>query len=316
MHSRRCLTLAMLILSLAAYASTAGADDKLVWKFSEGQELNYVLDRSVEGSMDLSGSVFEFTMGMGFDVTWKVKSVADDGAAVVEQTVDRIRIKMDSPLGGALDYDSAKETAPEGPIWEQMKPVVTSMLKQSFAVNISPQGVVSDIKLPQSLVDHFAAQEQAGADGAPRRRGGMPGMEGFSENGIKQLIARMVQRLPDESAADDSWTLELETEQRGAGVQTEEITYKLDGDETYDGKPVVKIAAKSELFFEPADDAQMDVEITEQKGVATILFDKQAGCLVKSSGTQEVTKEMVGRGREIVQQIKETATMTLGKTPE
>ena len=50
---------------------------------------------------------------MIFDTTWKVKSVAADGTATLEQTVDRIQMKMDSPFA-SLDYDSKKPGSGQG----------------------------------------------------------------------------------------------------------------------------------------------------------------------------------------------------------
>ena len=94
----------------------ARAAEPLRWKFKSGEQLNYILARQMEGKLNLSGADITFKVDMTFDTTWKVKSVAADGSAEIEQTVDRIQINMSSPLGGNLDYDSAKPVKP-GPAW-------------------------------------------------------------------------------------------------------------------------------------------------------------------------------------------------------
>ena len=86
--------------------------------------LNYVMDRETDMKIDLSGSLIEVKSGMIFDTSWKVKSVDADGTATIEQTVDRIQMKMDSPLGGGLDYDSKKPGSGNGQIWEMMGPMI------------------------------------------------------------------------------------------------------------------------------------------------------------------------------------------------
>ena len=140
------------------------------WKFKEGQSLNYVLERGAEGKVNLTGAEFAFKMGMTFDTTWQVKSVAADGTATVEQTVDRIQINMSSPLAGNMAYDSKNTEKPAaGPVWAMLEPVVTGMLGQTFKVKISSLGAVSDIELPAKLSESFAKQQ--GRPESPGRLG-------------------------------------------------------------------------------------------------------------------------------------------------
>src|SRR5262249_4883204 len=99
-----CVVLCVLSCALA---SAVGAESPLRWKFKQGETLNYVLERGVEGKMNLTGSEIAFKMGMAFDISWTATSVASDGAAQVDLTVDRIQINMASPLGGNLTFDSS-----------------------------------------------------------------------------------------------------------------------------------------------------------------------------------------------------------------
>ena len=201
-----CLGLVLALSGLSA-ATTARADNTLRWKFKAGETLNYVMDRETEMKIDLSGSLIEIKSGMIFDTTWKVKSVADDGTAELEQTVDRIQIKMDSPLGGGLDYDSKKPGSGQGQAWEMIGPTIEALVGQTFTLKATSTGTVSDIKLPEKLAEHLGKQE-GGGGGGRRRGGGMGGMMGgFNEASIREMITRSIVPLPEKPVTPDiSWT--------------------------------------------------------------------------------------------------------------
>src|SRR5581483_8308118 len=94
------------------FVSQARAEGPLRWKFKEGETLDHVIERNVDGKLNLSGADIEFKVKMVFDTTWKVKSVAADGTASIEETLDRMQVAMDSPLAGSLEYDSQTPTSP------------------------------------------------------------------------------------------------------------------------------------------------------------------------------------------------------------
>lgn len=296
------------VAAVVASATAVAADAPVRWKFKPGETLNYVLERGADGKMKLSGSELGIKMGMVFDTTWKVATVESDGTGNIEQTIDRIQINMESPLAGTVKYDSANAAAkPAGPIWAMMGPVVEGMLGQTFKVKISPRGEVSDIQLPQKLLDGFEAQKVS-----QNRQQGMGNT--FNEKGIKELIAKAVLPLPEKAEKDTTWTQTFTNAMPFVGTETAETTFSFAGNETLDGKPVAKIAAKTELIFEPAENPRAELEITEQEASATFYFDAAAGHLVKSKGTQKSIKEISG-GQEVTQDFTETTSMYLGKSP-
>ncbi len=310
----RCWKTALVAaLALAPAQIARAAETPLRWKFKAGETLNYVLDRAVEGKLNLSGADLEFKVNMTFDSTWKVKSVAADGMAGIEQTIDRVQINMSSPLAGAIEYDSQDGKTPDNPLWSQMEPMVAGMLGQTFLWNVSPQGKVSDIKLPEKLSEIFAKQ----AGGGNRSQGAMGiGNNPFSEKGVKELIEKSVLRLPEVAPAKDvSWKQVFESPIPRIGTQSAETTFSFAGNEKLDGKNVAKITAATELTFEPAENAQADLEITKQESSATFYFDPAAGRMIKASGTQLTALELSGP-RDLTQELKETTTMRMGKSPE
>lgn len=292
-------------------ASNAHAESPLRWKFKEAETLNYVLERAVDGKITLSGADIEFKLKMIFDTTWKVKSVAADGAAIVEQSLDRMQVSMDSPLAGNLEYDSENPTKPDSPAWAMLEPMVSGLVGQTLTWKVSPQGKVSNIELPRKLADIFAKQGQ----GNNRQQAFGIGGNIFSEAGIKEFIEKSVLPLPEKAPAKDvTWKQSFENTIPRIGIQTAETTFSFAGADTQDGKSVQKISAVTELTFEPADDAAADLEITSQKSAAAVYFDPAAGRVIKSEGTQSSTLELSG-ARELTQESKETTSMRLGKSP-
>jgi hypothetical protein len=313
MRSNTCvLRLFAVAAAAVVLVATARAESELRWKFKPGEKLNYVVERAAEGKINLTGSEFSFKMGMAFDTTWQVKSVADDGTADVEQTIDRVQINMSSPLAGTVAYDSkSTEKPPAGPVWSLLEPVVNGMLGQTFKVKISPLGKVSDIELPAKLTESFAKQKV----GQNRQAGLGIGGNAFTERGVKELITRSVALLPDKPGKDATWSQTFENPMPFIGTQTTEIKFSLAGDESVDGKKLQKINAVTELMFEPAENPRAELEITAQEGSGTIYFDAEAGHMVKSNGTQSTAMEMSGP-QELTQEISESSTIRLGTSPD
>ncbi len=314
---RTCFVIARsrgLVAALAVIlvgATAAAADSAPRWKFKPGETLNYVLERNADGKMKLAGNPIGIKMGMKFDTTWKCTGVSDDGTASLEQTVDRIQISMESPLSGAITFDSAAGATPDGPLGAMLGPMINGLLNQPIKLQVSPLGAVSDITLPAKLQEEFARQNEVGQN---RRAGLGIGGNAFSEDAIKKLVEQAMLPLPETAEAGTTWTQEFENELPMLGTEFAETTFSLGGEETIDGKKLVKIEATTELLFEPAENARMEMEIIEQEGSVTAYFDNEAGHLVKSEGTQKAVKEMSGQ-QEVSQDITETFKMYLGKSP-
>ncbi len=307
--ARTSKLIAVLAVALAGIA-VARAESPLRWKFKTGETLSYVLERTAQGKLNLTGSEITFNMGMTFDIDWKAQAVAGDGTAEVELLIGRIQINMSSPLGGNMTYDSQSPEKPAGIAWAQMEPMVTGMLGQTFRLKISPLGKVSDIVLPEKLAESFKKQQSQN-----RQMGFGIGGNAFSEKGIKELIEKSVLPLPDAAPDKDvTWNQHFENTMPSIGTTMTDTTFSMAPDETVDGKKLAKISAGTELTFEPVEKPVADLEILSQEASATFYFDREAGHLVKSNGSQSFFMELSG-ARELTQDMKETFSMHLGKSP-
>ena len=55
-----------------------------------------------------------FMVYFGKDDIWKIASVDPQGVATIDSTVDRLRMKLENPLGVLVDYDTASGKEPTG----------------------------------------------------------------------------------------------------------------------------------------------------------------------------------------------------------
>lgn len=297
-------------LAIAAVAAPA-IGETLRYQFKEGDKMNYVLDNDLQAKIDFNGSAIEFGMKMTFDLDWKVKSVSEDGSAVLEQTVDRLQIAMNSPIQGEFSYDSAASgSEPEGQAWEELGPVLKAMRGGPFEVKVSPTGKVAEIKLPKALDDIF--QERGGRRGGPGGR-----MNLLTSESVKQQIERAFIPLPEGEAKEgETWKQNIENKFGRAGTQKLEITYTLAGMEDKDGKQVAKIDSKSNMTFVPNEEGggEVDAEIEEQKGSGSVLFNATAGRIVEAKSNQQVVMTMIARDNEITQDFTTVTSLTEGKS--
>src|SRR3954453_6060880 len=92
----------------------AHAEEALRWKFKVGEKLDYNMVQEMK--MAISGAPFPMPlktdMRQEMNMRWDVLGVDDkSGEAVIRQKFERVKMKMNSPLG-AFDYDSKSEEPP------------------------------------------------------------------------------------------------------------------------------------------------------------------------------------------------------------
>ena len=99
-----CRTLRCVVTSMAvvgALVSAANAETKLRWKFQPGEKVNYEMIMDMTQEMQAGDMPITTKMNQRMDMTWSAKEVAADGSAVMEQTIDRVRVEIVPPGAGA-----------------------------------------------------------------------------------------------------------------------------------------------------------------------------------------------------------------------
>ena len=289
---------------LVLLAGPAHAQTTLKYKFKEGDKLNYATEMTQKQTMNIMGNEVETTTTQNMDMTWNVTTVKD-GKAQISQTIDRIRMKVDSAFGG-FDFDSKDGKEPEGPIGMIVGPVLNAMAGAEFTVTMTEQGDVSETKLSEKLIEAIKSnpilQQMGGA---------------FTEEGMKNMIGQQGGSvLPKEAVKKgDTWNHKTELKMPPIGVMKISNTYTYRGPEDRDGAKVEKIDVKTEMTIEPLADAaaQFEFKVKSSEAKGTMYFDNKAGRIVATTMNTKMAMEISAMGNVIDMVQDQTTTLKLVK---
>jgi hypothetical protein len=296
----RFLLAALTAIVWAASGQPAAGAEALSWKFKAGETLRYTMVQETTQGMKAMGQEFKTNMNQTVNLHWTVKNVASDGSAELSQTIDRVRTKVDAP-GNSFEFDSESGKVPEGQIASLMTPMLKSLVGAEFTFKMNGRGELSDVKVPQKLLDSL---RQAGPQAAA---GGM-----FSEEGLKNLISQSSIALPGESVdKGKTWKQASRLPLPMIGTMVMDKIYTFEGpDEKAPG--LLRISLNTKVALEPAADSNIAVKISSQKGEGAISFDPQAGRIVSSRVNDKLQMMLSVMGQELQQTTETLTSMTLG----
>ena len=266
------------ICAIALGLSSIGHDvraETLRWKFSPGATLHYRMEQKNVTAVKAPGHDIKTTVTQVTETTWTVRSVDKDGTAAMEQTIDRIRMKIESPLGKPVEYDTARDTKPGGLVAATLVPTLKAIVGGTFRYSITTRGEVSALQLPENLLQTLS---DAGKTGQ--------GTSMFSEEGLKSMILDMALVLPENDLArGESWS------RRGKlaaplGTEVRDKTY------TYEGRDepsnADRIAVSVSVGLETAPNSTISIQVRDQKDKGLYHFDNSAGRVVDATRTQSI----------------------------
>lgn len=295
----------------------AQAAEALGWKFKEGEKVSYAVSNASHRLIDAGGAEFDVDFNFITDVTWAVDKVAADGSAELTQTIDRVQLKVNTPFTGEFAYDSKAEDQPalEGPIWERMGPAIEKMVGGQFKVKVTKRGEVTEVTLPEELAAIIKEQAEAAGGGGGGGGAGALFMGGnmFSEKAMKDTIQRGLVIFPE--SASSEWNNVVEEKMGEFATIKYDTKYTQAGTESKNGKDLQKIDAKTEMTLElaeGAEDGDVVIELIEQEGSGTILFDAAAGQTVESTSVQKNVMEGEFMGNEVSLETENTIIVVLG----
>jgi hypothetical protein len=296
--TRHVLTFLLFTLGTAA---TAYAEATLRYKFKAGDETRYVLTQSMTTEMTLPQQEKPLTSNMTQTMHFKnvVDEVASDGSARMRQTFTRIKIAIRSSAPGAqpFDYDSAAEKEVTGPIADAILQSIKPLLNAEIQQSMSPRGEVSDVVVPQSLLDAFKSNPALAAMGNT-----------FSAEGIKNLSTQSAIAFPEKPlAVGDAWDQAIDLKLPiGKLITTKTTRYAGKNDAGFE-----KLGVSTKLTMEPAANAPVSMKLTNGKGEGEILFDPARGRLHSSTLKQTMAAELSAGGQTIQQKSETEVTLRL-----
>jgi hypothetical protein len=282
----------------AGPGSAFGAEN-LRWKFKPGETVRYTMVQQTSQGMKAQGQEFKTSLSQTVDLHWSVKNVSSDGVADLTQTIDRVRTKIQGP-GDTYEFDSASGKTPEGQIAALLTPLLKSLVGAEFSFKMNGRGELSEIKVPQKLIESLRNAGPAAA------AGGM-----FSEEGMKNLISQSSLSLP-EGPLDQgrSWTQQSKVPVPMIGTMIMDKTYTFQGP-ARDNPGRMQIALETKVTLEPAADANVAVKIKSQEGKGEFSFDSGAGRVVSSRVNDKLQMSLTIMGQNLDQSTDTITTMTL-----
>ena len=329
----------VVLLALGGLGSSAAPGATLRWKFKEGEALHYEMVQKTTTTLrngDVPGQEqakekdqppeknqakekdqeqakpgeFKTTVTQTIDMTWTVKAVNPDGSARMVQTIDRIRTRSQSPIAlGNYEFDSKTKKEPEGPVAKAMATFLKALVGAEFSFNMSPQGELTDVKVPPDVVK---ALREAGPVGAGPA-------SSFSEEGLKNMITQSSFALPKEDLAKgSSWTRQAKIPSPPVGTMVLDKTYRYVGvpNEEKKDKPGDHEIGQIELTFHVGfeDDPQggIKIEVVKQKNTGAFAFDQTAGRIISSRVDENLEMKLTtAMGQNIYQSIDALVSMKL-----
>lgn len=302
--SRRARVLgvaAVVVLALASVpggSSARAAAPSLRWKFKPGETIHYRIDQKTVTQAMFNGQSIKTTVSQTIETDWAVKSVDASGSAEMTLTIDRVKTKVEGPLG-SFEYDSREKKPIAGAIAAGVVPILKVLVGATFRFTISPLGALTDVRVPEGLVKALKDAGPAAAQG--------PSM--FSEEGLKTMIHESTLTLPTD--ADKPWTGRNTIPLPALGNLVRDKTYKYDGPEGDNAK----IAMQSKVRLEPGPAANFEAKISAQEGNGRFLFDNTAGRLVRSDVTEKVEMLLNSMNTQVTHTSDNSTTMTLVTSP-
>jgi len=216
-------------------------------------------------------------------MTWKVTEVGSDGKAKVVQTLDRIRYVQDGPQGKS-EFDSAKAEEPADPFGKVMVALYKAMVGADLKVTMSPQGEVSDVQLPQKVVDALKTM--------PGGKLVQESLKDFTGPGGLRLSKDAVKR-------GDSWNTKVEMKMEPVGKLVMDTKYTYEGKGEGDRKNLERIALQPTLAADVAAGSPEKVKFTKREGKGSAYFDNDKGRLVETSLDLKMELEVTSDGQTL-----------------
>jgi len=286
-------------LGAAAAQPTHGAET-LRWKFKPGETLRYTMVQQTTQVTKEMGREFKTSLNQTNDLHWSVKNVAGDGVTDLSLTIDRVRMKVEAP-GNSFEFDSQAGKDREGPIAPPIIPMLKALVGAELTFKMNGRGELSEIKVPQKLLD---ALRQAGP---AANAGGMA-----PEEGMKNMISQSSLTLAEGPLENGrSWTQQAKVPSP-IGTMVMDKTYTFDGPSPREAG-LLQISVDTKVTLEPAADSNIAVKITSQQATGEFTFDPQAGRVVTSRVNDKLQMSISVMGQELEQSTDTVTSMTLAK---
>lgn len=279
----------LILVGLAGSGVDSARAETLRWKFKQGESLHWTMDMKEVFSEVQDERESKTTISQATEMSWTVKSVADDGSAELILKIDRVVAKNRTPYGN-FEFDSSAKKAPANPTEATMQEVIKAVVGAPFSCKISATGELSDVRVPEQVTKIFTEDKKSAPEGN----------NGMSVDTFKQMFTSMSKPLPKEDVSPGkTWSRKVKFPTPPAGTLTIDTTFRFVGPDAQAGPNIVRIDLDSKFSPELPPNSEVKVSVKSQEGKGIILFDTAAGRIVKSTSNDKDERHIAVMGMEI-----------------
>ena len=270
--------------------------ESLRWKFRPQENVKYNVVQYMKTSMKIGDNEVNQTMNQSMDMSWQVLSVAAGGDTVMNQVVDRIRMKSEGGPAGLLEFDTASKTLPDNPLIASMGDTFQKIVNKPFTVTMRPDGQIDNVTVPAELLDTIR-QSAAGNAAA------------LNEDTLKQMMKQSAVTLPNSPVVqNDSWTSQQ-------SIQLPFGTMSINSTMTYAGRDEMGnalINVVPQISVTPKEGAPVKMTLTNSEGRGQVTFNIVQGRVTKSRLDLTMAMKIeTANGQTFNQSIQQATAMTL-----
>jgi hypothetical protein len=278
-HLRLALILSVTLTTVFGPRS-ASAQKRLRWTLEPGETVKVQFSQVMDTEASIQSAVLQSTVQMSMAMKWHVLNVDAEGTAEMAQSIEQLKIVMNSPGAGEVSYDSSAPQQPDG-LAKDLASGIEPLIGMRFIQKMNDRGEILDVRLSD--------EASAALDKSPL---GSQLKEVFSREGLDALVNQTAAVLPQHPVRPgDTWTGTSETKSP-VGALKMDLTYTYLGTETRQGRELEKIGVKIQLgFAEGANPLGLNVKFTDQNNSGLMYFDARAGRFVETTVNQKMTME-------------------------
>lgn len=268
----------VLVFLVAVSASPTHADRLLRWKLQPGQAIDVRFVQDMDMMSNVLGKKLASSADMSMIMRWDVEKVGNQGVAQLRQSIQRLRMSMQTPGSEAVVYDSANAAGASG-MAKQLASNMSPLIGVEFIQTMSSRGEIIDVQLSK------AAQQKLAKSPASAQL-----QQVFSKDGIKSLMHQAATVLPKEPVRPGSqWSGQTRTDSP-VGTLVMKNTYTYRGTVEKDGRTLDRIDVNVNVAFAKTDNKLgVDVTIKNQQNKGVMYFDVAEGRFVETLLAQKMT---------------------------
>jgi hypothetical protein len=294
------LTFVFVIASNASGLPQARGQDTLSWKFREGDVLKYTNEQTNVLSFKAMGKLRKQKRSQSLTYTWSIKGVSAAGVADVTQRIERVTMKIEAPPYMTFEYDSSTPATDVPEPFEGEVQQLKAVPGAEFSFKMKPSGEIESIKFPDATLKKL--RDGLPQDGRAR--------EEFSEQHLKDSLVQQSPAVFPEGPLEPgkSWASKPTRIPLPLGTIILDQSFTFQGPDPNDAN-LLQITMEGRIGLEPGSNVTAKIRAQESKG--TVTFDKQAGRMVSSRGTQKTEIGFLAQGEEADQTTETTSVLTL-----